>query len=221
METHDLVYSICRHYVDDYRPELRPGDYEKIHGWIRSRNLDKLASCSSQLGGTLYSPEHCRVLRQVEAFFKKNDVFTNPSVTKEAAEIAFNEAENQCSLTNQRLDTFFSDADLFDPRFSDWVERAGRFISRTLGPVDAFYEELPRRIRVTSGATTTRSRAKALPHLKVSKRLTCTAKAEPYLQALSKFFGYGDLKPRYVLANRVELVPKSWKTDRTDRKSVV
>jgi hypothetical protein len=35
------------------------------------------------------------------------------------------------------------------------------------------------------------------------------------LALISRYFGYGEIKPRLVSANRVEFVPKSWKTDRT------
>jgi hypothetical protein len=95
------------------------------------------------------------------------------------------------------------------------MERMVRFISKRLGPFEDFLDELPKLVKVTNGASATRGRRRSQAHRKVSLRPYATPSCEPYLQALASYWGYGDLRVRPIGWNRIETVPKSWKTDRT------
>jgi hypothetical protein len=66
-----IVYDVCRHYLNDTRSTLDEGEAAKILGWIRSRDLPRLASARDQLGVAKSTPERYRTLMQVEAFFKR------------------------------------------------------------------------------------------------------------------------------------------------------
>jgi len=151
---------------------------------------------------------------QIESFFKKNEVFSDPEVCLQAAAKTFKESELRCKRANRRLDFYYVHRDRLDPDMDLWMKRAEAYIRRVLGPFDVFLNNLPRFIRLTSGATSNRSRRESLPYLKVRKRLNCPISAEPYLQSLSRFYGVGPLRIRYSDINRVEAVPKNWKTHR-------
>jgi hypothetical protein len=88
-------------------------------------------------------------------------------------------------------------------------------VSHLLGDFSTFLATLPSMLRVTSGATSTRSRRESLPFLKVSTRPVATSGAVKYLKALGIFWGTRSIEPRIAEWNRVTFVPKNWKTDRT------
>ncbi len=215
MKTPNIMYDVCRHYIHDYRDAFDLVSYHRILGWIRARDFRSLASASSLIPGAYQSRKLNQHTRQIEAFFKKNALFTDKVVATENALSTFSKAERICQDTNLRLDRYSLDHNLVDSDIQVWLSRMEHIIHRTLGPVERFIEDIPHLIRVTSGATATLSRRNATPYLKLSKRVSSTPRAAPYLDALSRFFGYGSMRPRVQLANRVTTVPKSWKTDRT------
>lgn len=211
----DVTFDLSRHYVRDVADVLGTEISNKILGWIRQRNLPKLTSCCEGLGLTVVSPDLLRVLMQIEAFFKKNVHFSVAEQCEEAARLSFYKAEMLCRITNRRLDHYYIHRDRLDPDVEKWMTKAEMFIDRVLGSFEPFLDELPKLVRFTSGATLSRPRSKSLPFHKVSKKPECTPRAYPYLQSLSYFFGYGKLRGKPVLQNRVEVVRKNWKTDRT------
>jgi hypothetical protein len=152
---------------------------------------------------------------QVEAFFKKNAVFSEPEKCRAAALSSFLEGERICRIANRRLDHYYIQRERLAPDLEKWLSRMEKDIDRILGPVLPFLESIPEMVRVTAGATASKSRREALPFRRISKRVACTRKCAPYLDALSQYWGYGNLRPKLIEANRVEFVPKNWKTDRT------
>jgi hypothetical protein len=151
----------------------------------------------------------------VAAFFKKNASLSNPEVCESTAFSSFLKAEERCRITNKRLEHYWLNRDRLDPDVNRKLVLMERYIHRVLGDFNQFLEELPQRIRLTGGATATRGRRKSLPYLKVGMRVTCTQGAEPYLQALSQYYGYGPLECRFISWNRITTVLKNWETNRT------
>jgi hypothetical protein len=147
----------------------------------------------------------------VEALFKKCDLFSDEKCS-EVAFAAFLEIEEICRATNERLDGYYD----LDP--SDWivgvVTRMGEIIAHTLGDVSTFYAELPQHIRITNGATAAHPRSKSGGVDRIKRTMYATERSHPYLKALSTFWGYS-FNFRKIHHNRVELVPKNWKTHRT------
>lgn len=222
MKAQQITYDVSRCYLEDRKGTL-PGDmYRLLHGKIRARDFAYLASCSDLLSFDVTDDkEKVRTVLQLEAMFKKNTAFTDPVTSRLAALISFEEGERLCQETNDRLDNFVDwpyDGGDENPIPSEayiLVGKMQRFIERTLGDFSDFLRFIPKGIRVTAGATVTRNRKVALPFLKISKKPVCTPGALPYLDALSRTYGYGSLAARLISVNRVEFVPKSWKTDRT------
>jgi hypothetical protein len=94
------------------------------------------------------------------------------------------------------------------------VERIGLIIADTLGPVETFYAELPQHVKITNGATAAHPRSRSGGVDRVKRTMYATERSHPYLKALSTFWGY-TYNFRKIHHNRVELVPKNWKTHRT------
>lgn len=214
MEPVDVVYDICRYYVEDLQ-DVDPGLISKLDGFRRARKISELASCSSHFDWQRHTVDDWRALRQVEAFFKKNALFSEEGKCADAARSSFFEAERACAATNLRLDFFYARRDLLDPDLSSKMNRMERYISSVLGPFDRFCNAIPALVRVTPGATSTSARRDSLPQLKLKMKLFCTKGAESYLSALYRFHGFSRPRLREVTSNRVELVPKNWKTSRT------
>lgn len=216
MKTTNDMYDLCRYFINDHESELRDaGLYERLLGKVRSRDLAALCSSSVLFDCALHSIDVLRLLKQVEALFKKNKAFSNPGTCSTAARKAFFKAEQMCRITNRRLDWYYVQRDRLDPDLNLYLLRAERYIKRVLGCHRTFLNEIPNLIRITSGATSTNSRSKSLPQLKLTMRPTCTDGAVPYLDSLYRFYGYKEPKFRITNENRVTLVPKNWKTDRT------
>lgn len=215
MNPKTLTYDICRMYVHDHSGVLGPILVKRILGWIRSRDIDSLASCVDSIPTAFASRELQRCLRQVQAFFKKNALYSDLEVTTEAAHTSFTKAEQLCRITNKRLDHYYINRHRLDADVNLWCNLASRYIERTLGNFGTFMEAIPSLVRVTPGATASHSRRSALPFLKISKKMECTSKSLPYLDALSQYFGYGPFGGKISNENRVEVVPKNWKTGRT------
>nr|URG16168.1 MAG: RNA dependent RNA polymerase [Leviviridae sp.] len=215
MDFQELTYSIARSYVLDHSRDVPTAVSNRVLGWIRSRDLQALSSCSNLLEAHESSFQCHRFLLQVEAFFKKNDVFTVEEEATAKAVDSFFKAEAICRDTNNRLDSFYSEETSEDmEELTTLIGRAQQWIADTLG------DELPPReilegVRLTAGATATRPRSKAQPHRKVRKRVTSTFGAYRYLSAISEAYGYGKLNHTWINWNRVQFVPKTWKTHRT------
>lgn len=212
--TKNVVYLIARQYVDDYRPCIHPDLWKVLDGYIRSRNLPGLANACDLFDPQSNGSNDLRHLSQVASFFKKNVVFSDPQVCEDAATLAFHKAEKRCRIANKRLDYYFHRRDRLDPTLERQISRAEGFITRVLGDFDRFLESLPHRIRVTPGATSTLSRRKSLPFMKVTMKPACTPGAVPYVKALYRYYGYRAPRCKTVLENRVAAVPKNWKTHR-------
>jgi len=216
MDPKTQVYDICRHYVKDHADSLTPELYERIMGMIRSRNLKGLATIGDSEDA--YSClQLCLVLRQISAFFKKNVIFSDDGPCWLTAKSNFALAESLCRRTNRRVDHFSVNPDRNDPDINLMVIKMRAIIARTLGDFSPFLADLPSLIRVTPGATSTLSRKKALPYLKLGRRIACTPKALPYLMALAKYFNVSSTSKRFdsVVTNRVVPVLKNYKTHRT------
>jgi hypothetical protein len=76
---------------------------------------------------------------------------------------------------------------------------------------------MPELIQVTAGATATASRADSYPAAKLNRRMYCPRAAMPYLRALAAYYGFKEDETRFRFrdVNRIEFVPKNWKTERT------
>lgn len=212
----NMAFRICECYVRD-RISGRKLDEDlipKILGFLRSKDIARLATCSD-----LVSVEQCHAgtwvtLRQVEAFFKKNADFSDPEGTERAALDSFIAAEQNCSSTNAFLDKLF-----FDPSedLMVWgqLEKMRMFIHHLLGDFGPFLDNIPGLVKVTSGATATSPRKKSLPHLKLRLRMYGPRRARPFIDALYRYFGFKGPRWRNDSSNRVVFVPKNWKTKRT------
>jgi hypothetical protein len=106
--------------------------------------------------------------------------------------------------------------DRLDPQLRRDINRTTGIIADTLGVFNDFFSDLPKRIRVTAGATATRSRRESLPYLKMRfRRLPASDSAIPYLRALGTYYGFNKVTFKVTNYNRVQTVPKNWETDRT------
>lgn len=215
METHDLTVEVARRYVRDARPELGEELYLKIEGFLRSRNIASLSTLSKLVDTHSHGVSFVRTILQIEAFFKKNASFSDDDICTSAARSTFFKSEELCRITNRRLDWYYVHRDRLDPDMDSYLSKMEKYVWRTLGPFNKFLEDLPQLARVTSGATSTDSRRDSQPHQKMKMRYRCPAAGSVYLRALSKFFGYREPRIVQSAVNRVEVVPKSWKTHRT------
>jgi hypothetical protein len=214
MDIQQVTYDVSRHYLQDRKATLPLPVFNTLHGWIRARDFRQLAACVTVFAPDVTGVEATRTLHQMESFFKKNGAFADALETRLAALLSFEEGEELCRETNERLD-IHSLKPSSEMDFKVEIKRMQRYIQKVLGDHRDFLERLPELVYVTSGATATRSRRNAIPFLKISKKLVCTPGAVPYLSALSHYYGYGEMSVRLITRNRVAFVPKSWKTDRT------
>lgn len=216
MDYRSLTYDLCRRYILDQKG-LIPGDIIDLTlGWVRARDLDRLCNAVDLIPSAYSSRDLCRFSRQVAAFFKKNKQFSDKLVCEEAARTSFERAERICRITNKRLDYYYLHRERLTPQVDTWLRRAEHICNDVLGDFGVFMDVLPTKIRVTSGATATRSRREALPHLKTRMRhLVATEPAIPFLEHCAAHYGLRRFSVDVVESNRVETVPKNWKTDRT------
>lgn len=211
MEPSNVVYDICRHYVTDFTAILGSEITSKILGFVRSRSISSLTGVSSLFDPVLHGHQCLKVLLQVEALFKKCDIFSDEKCS-DVAFAAFLESEEICRATNERLDDYFLLP--ADSRIKKSVEKMQLIIASSLGPRSSFIEELPLHLKVTNGATATHPRRKSGGFARLRRTMYATYRSHPYLEALSKFWGY-KINFRSIHHNRVELVPKNWKTHRS------
>lgn len=214
MEPIDITHDICQYYIKDLQ-DVSSALVAKVDGFRRSRNIAELTSCTRHFELATHSVHDWRFLRQVEAFYKKNASLATEKICSQAARTSFMESEQVCSQTNLRLKNFVRNPNLIDERFRNKVMRMVRYIRNVLGDFQPFLEQLPALVRVTPGATAHSSRRMSLPQMKMRMRLYATRRAASYLKALYHYYGFRVPRIRETRANRVELVPKNWKTDRT------
>lgn len=210
----DVAYDICRHYVKDLK-DVDPALVAKIDGFRRSRNLAGLTSCSCHFDRLKHTVRDWQALRQVEAFFKKNACLANDETCREAAKTSFEEAEEQCSRTNRRLKRYCDNYRLMDDKYRGYVFKMARYIQNVLGNYQTFTSELSNLVKVTPGATAHTPRRASLPQNKMRMRLYATSRCANILKALYHYHGFRLPRIKATTTNRVELVPKNWKTDRT------
>lgn len=217
MNPQQMSYEIARLHLDDLL-QSRCGDealLKRLHGFVRARRLKELATASS-----LFEPEYhtgfdLRNLLQVEAFFKKNAAFVSSDECSAAALASFLDAERSCRITNRRLSWYYQHLGRLDPAMRRYLERMEVWIDETLGPWESFLGEIPRRLRLTDGATYATPRSKSVPFLKLQRVIDTTEGAIPLIRATADLFGYRGPRLRVCQENRVEFVPKNWKTHRT------
>lgn len=214
MKPDDLTYELCRRFISD-QLEVDTMLKNKVLGMCRARNLASLTSCSSHFDQAYHLVGDWRFLRQVEAFFKKNSAFANNERCSQAAQEAFIASEEQCNRTNLRLDYLLSERSLISSDLQLKITKMARYIRNVLGNFQPFLDELPNLVKVTSGATENSARKYSLPQLKMKMRLFATANSHSFIRALYRYYGFNAPKIEEVRTNRVELVPKNWKTSRT------
>ena len=166
----------------------------------------------------MYGRREFSFLRQVEAFFKKNETFVDDVVCTEAAIQSFKKAEERCKETNDTFDFLFRDPDHLGPEFAVRMKRMKRYLCNVLGEEQEykkFLEELPYTLRITSGATASTSRRMSHPYQKLGRYVSCTKNAMPYLRFCRDHHGYELPKFSILEENRIEFVRKNYKTHRT------
>lgn len=215
MEPQDVVYDICQYYVNDQQ-DVSEELLAYVGGIRRARNLTLLSSCSSLFDPAKHLINDWRFLRQVEAFFKKNAIFAQPDVCRQAAASKFEESEAACKETNDRLRPLVpSDTTPIEYDLRPQVFAMQRYISNVLGDFHVFAGGLPSLVRVTPGATAQSSRRYSLPQLKMRLGIYVSSRSKKYVSALYRYFGFERFRTKLCQSNRIELVPKNWKTFRT------
>lgn len=212
MKPEELTYEIARCYSSDSVVDARL--QALVGGYLRSRNLPALANCTCHFDEASHSINEWRYLRQISAFFKKNAIFASEGDCFERALQSFVDAESLCFETNRRLKPHVGFPDSCQ-EFAQEVNKMIRYISNVLGDYQAFINELPHLVKVTSGATAHSSRRSSLPQQKMRLKMYATGPCKPYLSALYRYYGFSTFKVKKTSMNRVELVPKNWKTHRT------
>jgi len=207
-------FEVTRRYISDNAGLISRQHSNVVLGAIRARDFKRLASISGIVDYAKHNIDTVRILRQVEAFFKKNDLFAEETLCRKAAEDSFERGERLCRITNRRLDYFFSRPDRLDPRMVEYIDKCQSYIRRVLGSYSSFENDIPSLLRITSGATLLTPRARSLPFQKLKGRPAVTPQCEPLLRAAYIHFGYEQPKVTLAANNRVEFVPKSWKTHR-------
>lgn len=215
METQCIAYDICRYYISDLKASMSPDLWTKVDGLHRSRSLSGLADCPSLFMELSHTMEDLRALRQISAFFKKNADFSEDVKCRETALTSFVQAEKICRITNRRLDYYSTHLDRLDPDMCASISKMQTFISKVLGSYDRFFEDIPRLVRITAGATSTSGRRNSLPYMKLGRNVVTTERAKPYAVALARYFGYQNQSVKTISSSRIELVPKNFKTHRT------
>lgn len=209
------VWKTARLYLDDNCALLTEHERKALAGLIRSRNPRALLSRVDELLGDYSSaPDRCRFLLQIRSFFKKNEDLRGEHCA-EAAERNFHKAEALCRITNKRLDHFSKYPDRAPELVKECLPSMRAYIARVVGCVDDWLEEIPRLIRLTSGATASATRDRALPYLKMRRCYDVTKGCMPYVHAIVRYLTGGTPDMRIVNQNRVVLVAKNCDTDRT------
>lgn len=208
------VWTLSRLYLEDNRLHI-PEVYDTILGRIRARDLASMCDLVPLLSRCNPTARAQGCLMQLEAFFKKNATFTDPVKAENAALASFADSERHCRITNRRLDYYYAHPERLAPDMRFWLSGLQGTLEYVIGDFVDFFREIPIRLKVTGGATSTLPRRHAYPYMKLKKRVVCTRGAAAYIGALYRHFGADEPIFLYSDANRVVTVPKSWKTNRT------
>lgn len=210
MRSHDVdIWLIAKSYLMDRRWSISETDYQLLLGHIRARSWRDLIQAFRDYGPEYRRTEECRTLAQLSAFFKKNVDFASRKKCEAEAVKKFEQAEAQCRRTNKRIDHFSKYDHRLPPVMQRALPRMREYIARVLGPPEKMLAEMPNRIKITSGATSSSPRSRAQRHMKVSKRNVAYPGTVPYLTALSSFYGAGQWVGKIETSNRVVFVPKT------------
>lgn len=215
MEPKDVTHDICRSYIHDQTQVVNPAIVSKVSGFLRSKNIAGLATCSRLFDWALHTIDDFKFLRQVEAFYKKNGLFAQREECRAEAEKSFIDSEANCRSTNSRLRDMVGNYRLIDDKYLHHIHKMKRYISNVLGDYESFQTGLPNLVRVTPGATSTSKRTESLPQLKMRMKIFSTRRSAKYLVKAYQEFGFAPPRFKVTHTNRIELVPKNWKTDRT------
>lgn len=216
MENTKLAYDVCRCYIEDHRGLIDDAVLNRTLGWVRSRDVSSLSTITEVIPGAYQSLALCRFSRQIAAFFKKNAAFVDQDVCSTNAQKSFETAETLCRITNKRIDHFARFPDRLDPETRIVMEKTKNIIANILGDITPFFQELPELVKITSGATATRSRRDSLPFMKMNLRnIPSTSRCKPLIEQLLNHYGFTKHSTKTCNVNRVETVPKNYKTDRT------
>jgi len=211
MDARDMTYALLRGYVLDSF-EVDQTLRNLVEGFRRSRDLLRLATCTHLFNWQLHTVNDFRFLRQVEAFFKKNSCFTDRSVSAAKASEKFLDSEELCARTNRRLLEYLYCP---DGQISERIKYARAYIRRALGSFESFTSQLPALVRVSAGATVFSNRSHSIPQMKLSRRPYCYGKSRQRLKDMAAQLGWTHIFPKECETNRLELVPKDWRSDRT------
>jgi hypothetical protein len=206
------AWAIAQAYAVDHRHIIPADDLDRITGYIRSRDLDRLLGLCDVRASEFRDASLTASYSQIGAFFRKNASFADDEVCVSAARSSFERAERICRITNKRLTYYF----LNDHRcpFRDLVVRVRAVIARVLGDPQDFDSLLLEGFRLTSGATAKLPRSLSQPYRKVRKNIDATLGAA---KVLDRLFRPAGRRMRFDLTafNRITLVPKNYKTHRT------
>lgn len=209
------VFAMMRHFcMDAVEAGIDELLVQKVLGHIRARDVPALAAIGDLKTTSVTCGHEARFRLQISAFVKKNESLESTECVN-AAYVSWLASERRCRITNRRLTHYYLHPSRLDPDMQYQVERARRVIASTLGDVRKFLRSIPERLSVTPGATANLSRRDALPVLKLGRAIQSPARAIPYLTALAKTFGYASVRFEVQPSNRIEFVPKSYKTRRT------
>lgn len=212
--TPDVVFLLIGDYLSDRWHTLAPEHRDYVAGKLRNRDIKALATCSKLGLPQLLHRESWVTLRQIEALIKKCTVFTSKTADEAALTTLF-EGEEACRLTNERLSILYATPELNPEKY--WaLERMRVDIDRMLGCFSHFLENIPGKVKLTSGATFSTSRRQSQPHKKLRLKWEGPLTAKPYIEALARYFGHETkLRWKTVSTNRLVLVLKNWETKRT------
>lgn len=214
-QTHGAWAVAHAYLLDHMTQEYLPNDIATtLRGWLRSRSLSKCCGASSLFDVALHNVNLFTFLRQFEAFFKKCSDFRNDNA-EEVAFKGFLSSQIKCRITNRRLAHYAAYPYRLDDETGSKLRYMRSFIKGVLGDFEPFMESIPDRVRVSTGATSTRKRSDSYAHKKFVLRAECTRRCAPYVRALGLKWGVRVNRFRLTKANRIAFVPKNYKTDRT------
>lgn len=214
MDTQMSAFDVCRAYIADNANVITNEEYIILLGAIRARDWNSVIRKSAEMEGDSITLCRRKAFRQIGAFFKKNVAFRNAGYCETEANLAFKRGERLCTITNKRLDHFYTHRDRLDPDMRLMIRRAEHYIRSVLGDFKSFQSEIPFRLKITAGATVLHKREDSIPALRFRRTVDVGPRAEAYVKTAYQFFGYPVPRTRIVPWNRLTTVPKNCRTDR-------
>lgn len=209
------AWHIASAYLRDYRDEMGDSVVQQLMGSIRARDVASILATVERYASEHPGAIHTKHLSQVKAFFSKNASLSRDDVAEQAAKLTFLRMEERCRCTNARLLRYSANV----KRYPNWLIRAvdsmQADIAGLMGPVENYLNEIPNLVRVTSGATADTSRIQSRRDLKLRRKVAVTEGCLPLIDAVLRHFGVEDVKVYICQHNRIEFVPKNFKTKRT------